>query len=150
MAQRYHRDHHQESVYKRCGDSSGDYKTNKRHRSTEEGQQTLSAHRQLYERNFPLYKQPVEVGCFSLDSRRNFCNDQRQLRYYVQPTKSPDFNLRDGYTSRFVKRDDSVKEKLDHVLKWILANRDKIQTRDQTPSSRSETPSAPFYFSIKK
>lgn len=150
MAQRYHRDHHHESVYKRCGDSGGDYKTNKRLRPTEEGQQTLGAHRQLYERNFPLYKQPVEVGCFSLDSHRNFCNDQRQLRYYVQPTKSPDFNLRDGYTSRFVKRDDSVKEKLDHVLKWILANRDKIQTRDQTPSSRSETPSAPFYFSIKK
>uniref|UniRef100_A0A8C1UH91 Decapping nuclease n=1 Tax=Cyprinus carpio TaxID=7962 RepID=A0A8C1UH91_CYPCA len=43
-------------------------------------------------------------------------NDQRQLRYYVQ----------DGYTSRFVKRDNRVKEKLDHVLKWILANRDRF------------------------
>ncbi len=145
MAQRYHRGHPRESEM-RCGE----YKTNKRLRPTEDGQQTLSAHKQLYERNFPLYKQPVEVGCFSLDSHRNFCNDPRQLRYYVQPPKSPDFNLRDGYTSRFVKRDDSVKEKLDHVLRWILANRDQIQTRDQTPSSGSETPSAPLYFSIKK
>lgn len=154
MAQRYHRGHHHESVDKRCGETSADYKTNKRHRSSDEGQhgaaETLSAHRQLYERHFPLYKQPVEVGCFSLDSRRSFFNDHRQLRYYVQPTKSPGFNLRDGYTSRFVKRDDSVKEKLDHVLKWILANRDKIQTRVQPPSSRSETPSAPFYSSVKK
>lgn len=140
MAQRYHRDHHHESAYKRCRDSSSDYNADKRHRSSEESQhgspETLSAHRQQYERNFPLYKQPVEVGFFSLDSHRNFFNDQRQLRYYVQPRKSPDFNLRDGYTSRFVKRDDSVKERLDHLLQWIRVNRDKIQTRDQTPSSR--------------
>ncbi|XP_026063236.1 decapping and exoribonuclease protein [Carassius auratus] len=140
MAQRYHRGHPPESVDKRCSDpSSGDYETKKRLRATHEGQQraagTLSAHRQLYERPFPLYKQPVEVGCFSLDSRRVFCNDPRQLRYYVQPAQSPGFDLRDGYTSRFVKRDDSVKEKLDHVLRWILANRDKIQTRVQTSSS---------------
>lgn len=82
-----------------------------------------------------MYKQPVEVGCFSLDSRRNFFNDHRQMRYYVQPNKRPEFNLRDGYTDRFIKRDDGVKERLDHLLKWILANREKIQNRDQTSLS---------------
>uniref|UniRef100_A0A672QKP6 Decapping nuclease n=1 Tax=Sinocyclocheilus grahami TaxID=75366 RepID=A0A672QKP6_SINGR len=80
----------------------------------------------LLQTHFPLYKQPVEVGCFSLDPHRSFYNDQRQLRYYVQPRKSPDLNLRDSYTSRFVKRDDCVKEKLDHVLKWILPLKNKL------------------------
>ncbi|XDV13873.1 hypothetical protein PO909_002184 [Leuciscus waleckii] len=129
MAQSYRRDPHHDSVYKRSRDPSSDLNSDKRHRASDEAQhrpaETLSAHRQLYERNFPLYKQPVEVGFFSLDSHRNFFNDQRKLRYYVE----------DGYTNRFVKRDDGVKEKLDHMLKWILANRDKIKTRDQTSSS---------------
>lgn len=134
MAEHYrrapHRDHH-ESVYKRSRESSDDQNPHKRHGAPV----TLATHRQMYERNFPVYKQPVEVGCFSLDSHRNFFNDHRQMRYYVQPSKCPEFNLRDGYTDRFIKRDDGVKERLDPLLKWILANRDKIQNRDQTSSS---------------
>lgn len=90
---------------------------------------TLSTRWQLYERNFPLYKQPVEVGCFSLDSERRFFNDARQIRYFVEPEPRPNFDLRDGYRDRFTKRDDSVKEKLDHILQWIVANRAKLQSR---------------------
>lgn len=144
MAEHYrkaqHREQHPpESVYKRSRDLSVDYNTDKRHRSSDEDRHrcavTLSTHRQQYERNFPVYKQPVEVGGFSLDSHRNFFNDHRQMRYYVQPRKSPNFNLRDGYNDRFVKRDDGVKEKLDHMLKWILANKDQIQSRNQASSS---------------
>ncbi|KAL2101038.1 hypothetical protein ACEWY4_002799 [Coilia grayii] len=92
--------------------------------------QTLSVSRQFYDRDFPVYKQPVEIGYFSLDSKRNFWNDARQLRYYVEPERCPNFNLRDGYHDRFVKRDDGIKEKLDHILKWILANKHKLQSRD--------------------
>lgn len=87
--------------------------------------QGLSTRRELYERDFPVYKQPVEVGCFSLDSERRFFNDSRQMRYYVEPDRNPNFNLRDGYKDRFIKRDDGVKEKLDHILRWIVANRSK-------------------------
>lgn len=94
----------------------------------------LSIRRELYERDFPVYKQPVEVGGFSLDSQRRFFNDSRQLRYYVEPDRNPNFDLRDGYKDRFVKRDDSVKEKLDHVLRWILANRLKLSSRVTTAS----------------
>lgn len=71
---------------------------------------------------------PVEVGCFSLDSERRFFNDSRQLRYYVKPDRNPNFDLRDGYRDRFTKRDDSVKEKLDHILRWILSNRSKVSS----------------------
>ncbi|XP_070704227.1 decapping and exoribonuclease protein [Pempheris klunzingeri] len=139
-----------QSAYKREGDDSGrNHCTNKHFRPNHQqphrsgpapGQkplssQGLSTRRELYERDFPLYKQPVEVGAFSLDSERRFFNDSRQMRYYVEPDRNPNFDLRDGYRDRYVKRDDSVKEKLDHVLRWILANRSKLSSRTATPSS---------------
>ncbi|XP_035511204.1 decapping and exoribonuclease protein [Morone saxatilis] len=99
------------------------------------GSQGLSTRREQYERNFPVYKQPVEVGCFSLDSKRRFFNDSRQMRYYVEPDKNPNFDLKDGYKERYIKRDDRVKEKLDHILRWILANRSKLSSRETTASS---------------
>ncbi|XP_070778938.1 decapping and exoribonuclease protein [Enoplosus armatus] len=89
----------------------------------------LSTRRELYERDFPVYKQPVEVGCFSLDAERRFFNDSRQMRYYVEPDRNPNFDLRDGYKDRYIKRDGSVMEKLDSILRWILANRSKISSR---------------------
>uniref|UniRef100_A0A671XWK7 Decapping nuclease n=1 Tax=Sparus aurata TaxID=8175 RepID=A0A671XWK7_SPAAU len=82
----------------------------------------LSTRRELYERDFPVYKQPVEVGCFSLDSERRFFNDSRQLRYYAEPDRNPHFDLKDGYKDRYVKRDENLKEKLDHILRWILSH----------------------------
>ncbi|KAM4530275.1 decapping and exoribonuclease protein isoform 1-T4 [Odontesthes bonariensis] len=97
--------------------------------------QVLSTRRELYEKDFPLYKQPVEVGCFSLDSQRRFFNDSRQLRYYVEPDRSPNFDLRDGYKDRYVRRDENVKEKLDHILRWIVANRSKLKSRVSASSS---------------
>lgn len=96
---------------------------------------TLSTRRDLYEKDFPLYKQPVEVGCFSLDSQRRFFNDSRQLRYYSKPESNPNFDLRDGYKDRYVKRDEHVKEKLDHILKWIVSNKAKVISKD--PSKHS-------------
>lgn len=96
----------------------------------------LSTRKDNYERDFPVYKMPVEVGCFSLDSERRFFNDSRQLRYYVKPDRNPNFDLKDGYRDRFKKRDDSVKEKLDHILRWILSNRSKVCSTAATASCR--------------
>lgn len=97
--------------------------------------QTLNTRREVYERDFPLYKQPVEVGCFSLDSQRRFFNDSRQMRYFVEPDRSPNFDLKDGYRERYVKRDENVKEKLDHILRWIVANRSTVKTKLPTNAS---------------
>lgn len=96
---------------------------------------SLSTRRELYERNFPVYKQPVEIGCFSLNSERKFFSDGRQMRYYVEPDRCPNFDLRDGYKDRYIKRDEHVKEKLDHILRWILANRSKVGSKMTTASS---------------
>ncbi|XP_057673610.1 decapping and exoribonuclease protein isoform X2 [Corythoichthys intestinalis] len=104
-------------------------------RQTTPSTQTLSTRKELYERDFPLYKQPVELGFFSLDSERSFFNDSRQMRYYAEPDKCPHFDLRDGYRDRYIKRDDSVKEKLDHILRWILANRHKLTRKAEKSSS---------------
>ncbi|KPP78192.1 decapping and exoribonuclease protein-like [Scleropages formosus] len=98
----------------------------------------LSTRAALYERDFPVYKQPVEVGCFSLDSRRTFFNDARQLRYYVEPDRKPKLDLREGYRERYVRRDERVKENLDHLLTWILANRSKLPSRPAASSSLLE------------
>ncbi|TMS15088.1 Decapping and exoribonuclease protein [Larimichthys crocea] len=95
----------------------------------------LSTRRENYERDFPVYKQPVEVGCFSLDSERRFFNDSRQMRYYSEPDGNPHFDLKDGYKDRYIKRDESVKEKLDHILRWILANRSKLSSKVATTAS---------------
>lgn len=143
--------HSHQSSYKRQRDDSGrsprenkHFRTNTQHQYRSEsslGQnplscRTLSTRRELYERDFPVYKQPVEVGCFSLDSERRFFNDSRQMRYYVEPDRNPNFNLRDGYRDRFIKRDDSVKERLDHILRWIVANKSKINPTGAAASPR--------------
>lgn len=100
------------------------------------GPQCLSARKECYERDFPVYKQPVEVGSFSLDSERRFFNDSRQMRFYTEPCRNPNFDLRDGYRDRYIRRDDSVKEKLDHVLHWILANRAAVSSSQAVASPR--------------
>lgn len=132
------------------GGSSGTQRVSKRDAGSQDGTcsqkrlrvaneppvpRSLSTRAQLYERVFPQYRQPVEVGVFSLDSDRAFFDDSRQLRYYVEPSKKPQFNLRDGYRDRFIKRDDSVKEKLDHILRWIVANRAKLRSIHTSSSS---------------
>lgn len=97
--------------------------------------QCLSTRKEQYERDFPVYKQPIEVGCFSLDSERRFFNDSRQMRYYIEPDRNPNFDLRDGYKDRYIKTDESVKEKLDSILRWILANRSKLSSTVTSASS---------------
>ncbi|KAF5891814.1 decapping and exoribonuclease protein, partial [Clarias magur] len=125
------------SQFKRDRDFSEELFTQKRFRTGDETPvpRFLSTRAQLYERVFPQYRQPVEVGVFSLDSQRAFFNDSRQLRYFVDPGNKPKFNLRDGYRDRFVKRDDGVKERLDHILRWIVANRTKLRSTHTSTSS---------------
>ncbi|XP_069762085.1 decapping and exoribonuclease protein [Narcine bancroftii] len=87
----------------------------------------LSVFPDLYDLKFPDYRQPVEIGCFSLDSHRCLFNDNRQLRYCNIPSnKKLNFDLRDGFKDRYIKRNDDVKEKLDNILRWILLNKHKF------------------------
>ncbi|KAI8512322.1 hypothetical protein Bbelb_089610 [Branchiostoma belcheri] len=89
---------------------------------------------------FPNYRQPSEVGVFSLDTARDFHNDGRKLRYYVVPPdpKHVNFDLTEGYDT-LIKRDEDEKEHLDHILRWILKNRRKFVLARRSISSSSET-----------
>ncbi|TNN85478.1 Decapping and exoribonuclease protein [Liparis tanakae] len=57
------------------------------------------------------------------------------MRYYVEPGKNPNFDLKDGYKDRYIKKDVTKKEKLDHILRWILANKSKLNSKATADSS---------------
>lgn len=84
----------------------------------------------LYSGPFPFYRRPSELGCFSLDSQRQYHGDARALRYYSPPPingPGPDFDLRDGYPDRYQPRDEEVRERLDHLLRWVLEHRNQLE-----------------------
>lgn len=92
----------------------------------------------------PFYRQPNEVGCFSLDDKRSFHDDKRQLRLFTPP-HSINFDLRAGYEN-FVKRDEEEKEGLEHLLRWINRHKEKfeiVQSPTATKSFPSESPASP-------
>lgn len=84
----------------------------------------------LYRGPFPFYRSPSELGCFSLDAQRQYHGDARALRYYSPPPAhgpGPDFDLRDGYPDRYKPRDEEVRERLDHLLRWVLEHRHRLE-----------------------
>ncbi len=90
----------------------------------------------------PFYRQPVEVGCFSLDKNRGFHDDKRQLRYF-SPPHNIDFDLRAGY-KEFVKRNEDEKEGLEHLLQWTNRHKEKFEIiQVQSPTEKSYTSEKP-------
>lgn len=99
--------------------------------------------RSQFEHAFPKYY-PQKIGHFSLDEQRVFHHDDSQLRFFFQP-QIPEakcgnltsknvtgdksvpiiLNLRDGY-KKFIERDESIKERLDDLLRWMLLHKDKF------------------------
>lgn len=81
--------------------------------------------------HFPYYRQPREIGFFSLDIDRKFYDDKSQLKFYIPPNNagSVNFNLREGYKD-LIKKDESVKEFIDDLLRWILVHKQFFVLRD--------------------
>ena len=92
-----------------------------------------------YDGNFPFFRQPMKIGEFSLDDKREFHHDNSQKKYISWPLNTP---LNDGQSTdvhfdlnllldRAVRKDDSqVDERLDNLLKWILRNQSKFKLHD--------------------
>ena len=80
-----------------------------------------------YDLSFPYFREPAEIGHFSLDDQRNFHNDGHQLKNYHPPRDLSrcHLDLRQGYTER-ISRDESVKEYIDTLLRWIMANKNRF------------------------
>ncbi|XP_060095066.1 decapping and exoribonuclease protein isoform X1 [Heteronotia binoei] len=109
-------------------------KTVKSQRSNAKPPLTLPVTPSRYDAPFPFYRRPAEVGRFSLDSQRRYHGDTRQMRYYAPPPTegpSPGFDLRDGYHDRYVQRDESIREGLDHLLQWVSQNRKQLQGAEE-------------------
>ncbi|KAF7723122.1 decapping endonuclease targeting mRNA [Apophysomyces ossiformis] len=65
-----------------------------------------------YDRKLPTYSQPREINSYSIDSDRHVWFDDRELKYYYEPTGK---HLSVGY-DQFIKRDETLKEHLDTLL----------------------------------
>ncbi len=77
---------------------------------------------------FPFFKQPREVGFYSLDKDRKLHHDARLRKFFFPPPRDEEieFNLGHGY-EKFRKRDDDVKERLDNILTWLVKNKHTFQ-----------------------
>lgn len=90
----------------------------------------------------PFYRQPIEVGFFSLDDQRRFHDDKRQLRYF-SPPHDIDFDLRAGYKD-FVKRNEDVKEGLEHLLQWVQCHQEKFEIVQSPTCKTPPEPKTPL------
>ena len=70
-----------------------------------------------FEGECPYFRQPKQVGCFSLNEERLFLDDDSRLRFY-SPPEVVNFDLKVGY-KEFVRRDEEKKDRLDDMLRWI-------------------------------
>ncbi|XP_069672153.1 decapping and exoribonuclease protein-like isoform X2 [Periplaneta americana] len=84
--------------------------------------QTFNVKDNLSAGTFPSYNKPLAVGYFSLDSKRNYRDDLRQLKYIHMPNYfNVHFKLDHGRKNA-IKKDEHLDEKLDHILKWLIQN----------------------------
>ncbi|XP_002126837.2 decapping and exoribonuclease protein [Ciona intestinalis] len=82
-------------------------------------------------------RKPTEAGRFSLDAERKFHHDRSAMSCFCPPVRNNrllyTLDLNDGYnTSRFIKRDENVKEKLDNMLHWLLLNKNRFVTDERS------------------
>ncbi|KAK6171101.1 hypothetical protein SNE40_019359 [Patella caerulea] len=74
-----------------------------------------------FDKDFPYFREPREVGSFSQDSNGHCHPDKRQLKYVVHyPNKSVNFNLRKGF-KEMIKKDESKLEYIDDLLRWVIS-----------------------------
>ncbi|XP_054716954.1 decapping and exoribonuclease protein-like [Uloborus diversus] len=88
----------------------------------------LKVHRaHSYEGHFPDLREPSEIGGFSLDFDRQFCDDKHQLKYVSLP-RSPQvhFDLSAGY-EQAIRKEFGKTENIDSLLHWVLNHQEDVQ-----------------------
>lgn len=76
---------------------------------------------------------PKIVGCYSVDSHRNYQPNLSQLKYLVRPNENKvNFNLNSGFKD-FSKKAANIsrEEKINHLLEFIARNFHKLRQPDQ-------------------
>lgn len=92
-----------------------------------------------FDGNFPFFREPKEIGSFSLDIDRKFDHSRKQLKFFVKP---PDFNhvnfdLTEGY-STMIRKDESKKDYINDILRWILQNEAKFAVDGKAVEARRQ------------
>lgn len=88
-----------------------------------------------FECPFPYFRQPKEIGSFSLDGNRVLKHDSSSMRYLCLPkTKDVSFQIWQGLDS-FISRDENIKEYIDHLLMWISANKKSFEVKSELDNS---------------
>ena len=93
--------------------------------------------RYRFDKDFPLFRQPIEIGFFSVNIDREFQDDSSQLKYFVEPVESQvSFDLKKGYKD-MIRKDESVKTFINPVLSWILKHLAKFASSKGPPDDSS-------------
>lgn len=87
-----------------------------------------------FNKPFPSYRQPVEIGCFSIDGDRKLLRNKSQLKYYSAPKKL-NLPLSSGYESCIDKKD-SREEGIVLLLEWITYNSQCFQPQSPSASNK--------------
>ncbi|XP_015111815.1 decapping and exoribonuclease protein [Diachasma alloeum] len=87
-----------------------------------------------YTDNFPTFQMPKVTGYWSIDGTRTQHHDSSQLRYYIPCNgDSVNIDLNEGL-EQVVRRPDSLDhEKIDHLLRWIEKNYQRILAHPDSP-----------------
>ncbi|CAO3563643.1 unnamed protein product [Mortierella alpina] len=84
------------------------------------------------------FRQPVEIGSFSYDEKRNFVMDDSQLKYYFPPDLTKPNNLSVNY-DKYIARDSTVDEHIDALLDALICIRDREQAKEREEQENQVT-----------
>lgn len=90
--------------------------------------------RRKYDTSPATLRRPMFIGDFSLDGKRQFCHDKRNLHFISldwHTSKKVEYDLNMAL-DKMTRKDfeETSTEKLDRLLEWILQNTYKFHTKD--------------------
>ncbi|XP_055848280.1 decapping nuclease DXO homolog [Episyrphus balteatus] len=84
---------------------------------------------------FPKIEKPYILGCFSVNTNRDFVNSAENFRYFRMPNKMPlDLNI--GYGHAKSKQEQMQDERLDHPLQFIQCHQDELLSKPENASNK--------------
>ncbi|XP_055917098.1 decapping nuclease DXO homolog [Eupeodes corollae] len=84
---------------------------------------------------FPKIEKPQILGCFSINTNRDYEKSAENFRYFRMPHKFPlDLNI--GYGLAKSKQELMQDERLDNILQFINSHKDELVSKSDLPSSR--------------
>lgn len=84
---------------------------------------------------FPKIEKPYILGCFSINTNRDFEDTAENFRYFRMPNKFP-LDLNHGYGLAKSKQDVIQDERLDNLLQFIFVHQDQLLSKGDVLGAR--------------